>query len=131
KKATECSVYIQEKHGTYETEIGIKIRVTIGLGAGEVYQCSFGSTTSAQSAEYCHYVCFGPGVKAASESEKRCVPGDVIMSPSAWNLCDPNHFNHTMKEDGYKKIMDILVFAKPEVWYRGRPMKSAKSITKG
>lgn len=94
--------------------MGITIRVKLGIGAGRIFQCGVGNQ------DYHHFVCFGPGVRSASDAEHHCESGEVIMELSAWELCNPMHFNFNVKGDGFIRIHEITAFVNPEL--RGRPM---------
>jgi len=114
QRVVDCTLYIQEKYGSYDTDVGITIRVKLGIGAGKIFQCGVGNQ------DYHHFVCFGPGVMSASEAEHHCESGEVIMQEAAWDLCNPLHFNFGVKEVGFMRIYEINTFVDPE--YRGRPM---------
>jgi len=119
QRAIDCALYIQEKYGVYLCkDVGITIKVKVGIGAGTIHLSWLGNES------YQHYVCFGPGVEAASGAEKHCTSGEVILAPAAWKYCTPSHYKVTHKEDGYQMVTDITAFVNPSK--RGRPLKRAR-----
>ncbi|CAG7835347.1 unnamed protein product [Allacma fusca] len=121
QKITDCALYCQEKYGSYVTDVHITIRVKIGIGVGECYASGLGD------ANYHHYAVYGPGVYAASGGEHMCESGDVVLHPSAWQYCNPNHFMFSDKGEGFKKVTDIIHFLDPS--RRGRPVVSQRLKT--
>lgn len=39
------------------------------------------------NSEYCHNVTMGRAVSSVNAAEAFCVPGDIVISPSAWCHC--------------------------------------------
>ncbi|XP_052767837.1 adenylate cyclase type 10-like [Mya arenaria] len=100
-KVAKCCRDIQEKCGEWETDIGVKLSVKIGLAAGEM------SITFLGNKEYRHYVELGPAVSAVNDAEKFCKSGMIVISPDTWDYCDPNFFELETLEDG--KHMQLLL----------------------
>jgi adenylate cyclase 10 len=109
QRAIDCALYIQEKYGSYLCkEVDITIRVKVGIGAGTVHLCGIGNDS------YQHYVAFGPGVQGASEGEKHCTSGEVVLDQSTWRHCNPAHYRATVRDDTFRVVTQIHTFIKPE-----------------
>ncbi|KAI0220394.1 Adenylate cyclase type 10 [Lamellibrachia satsuma] len=93
---------IQEKYGEWTTSVGIKLRVKIGISAGEVNMAFIGNN------EFCHYVTLGRAVESVNKAENLCNSGDVVISPSAWCHCSGLPLECDVLEDN--KHMKALEF---------------------
>lgn len=124
QRVVDCALFIQEKYGSHLCkEVDITIRVKIGIGSGIVHYSGIGTET------YQHWVAFGPGVRAASDAEKHCVSGDVVLHPSAWAQCTPSNYRYTMKEKPFVHMFDIITFVNGAK--RGRPLQPLGNFKAG
>jgi adenylate cyclase 10 len=118
QRVIDCALYIQEKHGSYFCkDVGITIKVKIGIGAGQIHLSWIGNES------YQHYVCFGPGVEAASAGEHHCTSGEVVLHPSVWQYCSPSNYKVVSRGEGFQVVSDIYTFINPNK--RGRPTKAS------
>ncbi|ODN03429.1 Adenylate cyclase type 10 [Orchesella cincta] len=74
---------------------------------------------------YQHWVVFGPGVAAASEGEKHCNSGDVVVHAAAWAHCSSSNYKYSMRDGNFYLMHDIVNFINYEK--RGRPAQLLKT----
>lgn len=88
-----CAMNIQKKYGEWTTSVGVKLRVKIGLAAGQVSMTFLGND------EFCHYILLGRAVDAVNMAEHFCNSGDIVASPSIWCHCLEFDINHEVLDD--------------------------------
>ncbi|XP_059503636.1 adenylate cyclase type 10-like [Stegostoma tigrinum] len=80
--AVKCSLNIQDKCDNKETEVGVKLRVKIGISAGKLSKIVMGDEESR------YYALIGRAVDEVRKAEGLASANTIILSPNAWELCD-------------------------------------------
>uniref|UniRef100_A0A4W3HBF1 Guanylate cyclase domain-containing protein n=1 Tax=Callorhinchus milii TaxID=7868 RepID=A0A4W3HBF1_CALMI len=80
--AVKCSLNIQDKCDNRDTEIGVKLRVKIGISAGKLSKVVMGDHESR------YYALIGCAVDEVRKAEGLALANTIILSPNAWELCD-------------------------------------------
>uniref|UniRef100_A0A8C8S0T7 Guanylate cyclase domain-containing protein n=1 Tax=Pelusios castaneus TaxID=367368 RepID=A0A8C8S0T7_9SAUR len=80
--AAKCSLEMQEQFGPSYTEVGLELRLKMGLSAGHVSQLIVGDETRR------HLLVIGQQVDDVSLAQSLAQVGEVILSPNCWELCD-------------------------------------------
>ncbi|XP_078260626.1 adenylate cyclase type 10-like [Rhinoraja longicauda] len=80
--AVKCSMNIQDKCDNRETEVGVKLRVKIGISAGKLSKVVMGDEDSR------YYALIGRAIDEVRKAEGLASANTVILSPNAWELCD-------------------------------------------
>ncbi|XP_078408404.1 adenylate cyclase type 10-like [Cetorhinus maximus] len=80
--AVKCSLNIQDKCDNKETEVGVKLRVKIGISAGKLSKVVMGDEESR------YYALIGRAVDEVRKAEGLASANTIILSPNAWELCD-------------------------------------------
>ncbi|KAK6483081.1 adenylate cyclase type 10-like [Huso huso] len=80
--AVKCSLNIQNNCGNRETEVGVKLRVKIGISAGKISKVVMGGKDSK------YFVVIGRAVDEVRLAEGLAVAHSIILSPNAWEMCD-------------------------------------------
>ncbi|XP_052249078.1 adenylate cyclase type 10-like [Dreissena polymorpha] len=102
-KVAKCCLDIQEKCGEWDTDIGVKLTVKIGLAAGEM------SVTFLGNKEFRHYVELGPAVTAVNAAEHFCQSGMVVISPDTWEYCEQGLFElEPMEDEKHMRLMSLI-----------------------
>ncbi|XP_066433886.1 adenylate cyclase type 10 [Eleutherodactylus coqui] len=81
-----CSMEIQENCGVRATNIGVELSVKIAISAGRLSQIVKGNKTE----EF--FVVVGRAVNEVRLAECLAEASSIILSPSAWELCDRQNF---------------------------------------
>ncbi|PKU30253.1 adenylate cyclase type 10 [Limosa lapponica baueri] len=77
-----CSLQIQKKYRRHETDVGQEVQLKIGISAGTMSLSIFGDRRQ-------QYFCiFGRGVGEVHEAEELADAGDIVLSATAWELCE-------------------------------------------
>ena len=79
EQALKCAINLQEKFGTYQTDIGVVLRLKIALAYGCVQALFIGTD------EFKHYILTGDCVKHVNICEQLCVAGDIILTKSVYD----------------------------------------------
>ncbi|XP_070604681.1 adenylate cyclase type 10 [Erythrolamprus reginae] len=82
--ALKCSFSIQQEYGVRDTEVGLELRVKIGLSAGHISKVVIGDNRRQ------HFVVTGRAVEEVRLAQNLAKAGEIIMSPNCWELCDRN-----------------------------------------
>ncbi|XP_069791459.1 adenylate cyclase type 10-like isoform X2 [Narcine bancroftii] len=80
--AVKCSLNIQDKCDNRETEVGVKLRVKIGISAGKLSKVVMGDEDSR------YYALIGRAIDEVRKAEGLASANTVILSPNAWEMCD-------------------------------------------
>nr|ACA52542.1 soluble adenylyl cyclase [Squalus acanthias] len=80
--AVKCSLNIQDKCDNKDTEVGVKLRVKIGISAGKLSKVVMGDEESR------YYALIGRAVDEVRKAEGLASANTIILSPNAWELCD-------------------------------------------
>ncbi|XP_054826105.1 adenylate cyclase type 10-like [Eublepharis macularius] len=79
--ALKCSLSIQQEYGLYETDVGLTLRVKIGLSAGHISKVVIGDK------RHQHFLVIGRAVDEVRLSQNLAKAGEIILSPNCWELC--------------------------------------------
>ncbi|CAF4614568.1 unnamed protein product, partial [Rotaria sp. Silwood1] len=78
EQALKCALYLQKKCGSYETDVGVVLRLKIALAYGPVRALFIGTD------EFKHYILAGDCVKDVNICEQLCEPGDIIITRAVY-----------------------------------------------
>ncbi|KAM3841795.1 adenylate cyclase type 10 [Vipera latastei] len=82
--ALKCSFSIQQEYGVRDTEVGLELRVKIGLSAGHISKVVTGDNRRQ------YFVVTGRAVEEVRLAQNLAKASEIIMSPNCWELCDRN-----------------------------------------
>ncbi|XP_026511379.1 adenylate cyclase type 10-like [Terrapene carolina triunguis] len=82
--ALKCSLRIQEEYGVRETEVGLTLRVKIGLSAGHISKVVVGDN------KHQYFLVIGRAVDEVRLAQNLAKASEVILSPNCWELCNRN-----------------------------------------
>ncbi|XP_067388626.1 adenylate cyclase type 10 [Emydura macquarii macquarii] len=82
--ALKCSLRIQEEYGVRETEVGLELRVKIGLSAGHISKVVVGDK------KHQYFLVIGRAVDEVRLAQNLAKASEVILSPNCWELCNRN-----------------------------------------
>ncbi|KAM6453968.1 adenylate cyclase type 10 [Liasis olivaceus] len=82
--ALKCSFSIQQEYGVRDTEVGLELRVKIGLSAGHISKVVIGDNRQQ------HFVVTGRAVDEVRLAQNLAKASEIILSPNCWELCDRN-----------------------------------------
>ncbi|XP_065266003.1 adenylate cyclase type 10 [Emys orbicularis] len=82
--ALKCSLRIQKEYGVRETEVGLKLRVKIGLSAGHISKVVVGDN------KHQYFLVIGRAVDEVRLAQNLAKASEVILSPNCWELCNRN-----------------------------------------
>ncbi|KAL7984711.1 hypothetical protein Chor_003281, partial [Crotalus horridus] len=82
--ALKCSFSIQQEYGVRDTEVGLELRVKIGLSAGHISKVVIGDNRRQ------HFVVTGRAVEEVRLAQNLAKASEIILSPNCWELCDRN-----------------------------------------
>uniref|UniRef100_H9GAK0 Adenylate cyclase type 10 n=1 Tax=Anolis carolinensis TaxID=28377 RepID=H9GAK0_ANOCA len=82
--AVKCSFSIQQEYGVRDTEVGLELRVKIGLSAGHISKVILGDN------KYRYFLVIGRAVDEVRLAQNLAKASEVILSPNCWELCDRN-----------------------------------------
>ena len=85
RRAAQCALDAQELVGGIEAADGLRLRLRVGVGAGEVWTASVGGV-----AERWELVLAGRPLEQAVAAMARSQPGEVLISPPAWEQLAPS-----------------------------------------
>lgn len=74
EQALKCAFRLQDKCGSYETDVGVVLRLKIAIAYGPVRALFVGTD------EFKHYILAGDCVKDINICEQLCEPGDIIIT---------------------------------------------------
>ncbi|PSN36387.1 hypothetical protein C0J52_14455 [Blattella germanica] len=89
-----CALIIQRSYGRYETDVGVTLKVKLGIAAGPGYFSIIGNEKNR------HYVILGESVLDVKLAEHSCSAGEVMLAPSAWKFVNAMEFQHEYHSDG-------------------------------
>ncbi|XP_062989255.1 adenylate cyclase type 10 [Elgaria multicarinata webbii] len=82
--ALKCSVSIQQEYGVRDTEVGLELRVKIGLSAGHISKVVVGDH------RHQYFLVIGRAVDEVRLAQNLAKASEIILSPNCWELCDRN-----------------------------------------
>ncbi|XP_077996460.1 adenylate cyclase type 10-like [Glandiceps talaboti] len=121
-RALKCAINIQTKCDDWDTEVGVKLRVKIGIAAGPLFVSFVGNKDAQQ------FVTSGPCIEAVREAEGAATAGVIVLSPKAWRICpDKDLLNFAMAGDG----KHVKILSANKNWGKGFVSSKSKSSKKG
>ncbi|XP_015436066.1 PREDICTED: adenylate cyclase type 10-like [Dufourea novaeangliae] len=117
-EAMQTACIIQKHFGTYETEVGVTLKVKLAIASGKTYFTSIGRPDSVS-----HYIITGKPVWDVKFAEGLCRGGDILVAPSSWQWVNPNEYVHETLEDG----VHTLILACTSTWYQSRDDEAQRS----
>ncbi|XP_076380390.1 adenylate cyclase type 10 [Megalopta genalis] len=110
-EAMQTACIIQKHFGTYETEVGVTLRVKLAIASGRTYFTSIGDPETMS-----HYIITGKPVWDVKFAEGLCRGGDILVAPSSWQWVNPNEYVHETLSDG----VHTLIIACTSSWYQSK-----------
>ncbi|XP_048338489.1 adenylate cyclase type 10 [Sphaerodactylus townsendi] len=80
----KCSLRIQQEYGVRDTEVGLELRVKIGISAGHVTKVVVGNNRQQ------YFLVIGRAVDEVRLAQNLAKAGEIILSPNGWELCHRN-----------------------------------------
>ncbi|XP_033119981.1 adenylate cyclase type 10-like [Anneissia japonica] len=100
-RVIKCALRIQEKCDNWNTDVGVRLRVKIGLSIGPMQVTYIGN-------DECQQVALSStAVDDANQAEKFAQPGDIILSPKVWAYAPDHDLCHIEKMSDNKHIRVI------------------------
>lgn len=78
EQALKCALYLQEKCGAYQTDVGVVLRLKVAVAYGSVRAVFIGTE------EFKYYILTGDCVKDVNICEQICEPGDIIITRAVY-----------------------------------------------
>ncbi|XP_076283495.1 adenylate cyclase type 10 [Lasioglossum baleicum] len=110
-EAMQTACIIQKHFGTYDTDVGVTLRVKLAIASGRTYFTSIGDPDTMS-----HYIITGKPVWDVKFAEGLCRGGDILVAPSSWQWVNPNEYVHETLSDG----VHTLIIACTSSWYQSR-----------
>ncbi|XP_077188740.1 adenylate cyclase type 10-like isoform X2 [Paroedura picta] len=79
--ALKCSLKIQQDYGVRDTEVGLELRVKIGVSAGHISKVVVGDH------RHQYFLVIGRAVDEVRLAQNLAKAGEIILSPNGWELC--------------------------------------------
>ncbi|XP_044006022.1 adenylate cyclase type 10-like [Aphidius gifuensis] len=103
--AMQTACVIQKHFGTYETDVGVTLRVKLAIASGKIYFTSIGNPQTIS-----HYIITGKPVWDIKAAEALCKGGDTLVLPSCWKWADLNDYVYKILPDGiHTLIIDSII----------------------
>ncbi|XP_071962575.1 adenylate cyclase type 10-like [Antedon mediterranea] len=100
-RVVKCALRIQEKCDNWNTDVGVRLKVKIGLSIGPLQVTYIGN-------DECQQVALSStAVDDANKAEKFAQPGDIILSPKVWAYAPDHDLCHIEKMSDDKHIRVI------------------------
>ncbi|XP_043589813.1 uncharacterized protein LOC122570907 [Bombus pyrosoma] len=109
--AMQTACIIQKHFGSYDTEVGVTLKVKLAIASGKVYFTSIGDPESMS-----HYIITGTPVWDVKFAEGLCRGGDILVAPSSWQWVNPNEYVHETLPDG----IHTLIISCTSMWYQAK-----------
>ncbi|XP_054836317.1 adenylate cyclase type 10-like [Eublepharis macularius] len=77
----KCSLRIQHDYGVCDTEVGLELRVKIGVSAGHISKVVVGDN------RHQYFLVIGRAVDEVRLAQSLAKAGEIILSPNGWELC--------------------------------------------
>ncbi|XP_071646995.1 adenylate cyclase type 10 [Temnothorax longispinosus] len=110
-EAMQTACIIQKHFGTYNTDVGVTLRVKLAIASGITYFTSIGDPETMS-----YYVITGKPVWDVKFAEGLCRGGDILVAPSSWQWANPNEYVYEKLPDG----VHTLIIACSAMWYHSR-----------
>ncbi|XP_053102677.1 adenylate cyclase type 10 isoform X2 [Hemicordylus capensis] len=82
--AVKCSFSIQQVFSDYDVEVGLELKVKIGLSAGHISKVLIGDN------RHQYFLVIGRAVDEVRLAQNLAKASEIILSPNCWELCDRN-----------------------------------------
>ncbi|XP_022079570.1 adenylate cyclase type 10-like isoform X2 [Acanthaster planci] len=121
-KAIVCSRKVMKTCNNWDTEVGVKLGVKIGLSAGEVLLTYVGTKS------FRLFSSSGQAMLDVNAAEKYCDKGTIILAPSAWALCpERKGINVEKLDEGHVRVLNIRkTWAESELTKESTPQEQQK-----
>ncbi|XP_043251737.1 adenylate cyclase type 10-like [Colletes gigas] len=110
-EAMQTACIIQKHFGTYDTEVGVTLKVKLAIASGKTYFTSIGDSNTMS-----HYIITGKPVWDVKYAEGLCRGGDILVAPSSWQWVNPNEYVHETLPDG----IHTLIIGCTSTWFQSR-----------
>ncbi|KAL6429124.1 hypothetical protein ACFW04_008123 [Cataglyphis niger] len=110
-EAMQTACIIQKHFGTYETDVGVTLKVKLAIASGKTYFTSIGDPETLS-----YYVITGKPVWDVKFAEGLCRGGDILVVSSSWQWANPNEYIHESLPDG----KHTLIIACSAMWYQSK-----------
>ncbi len=80
-RSAQCGLAIQDALDVLETSDGTRLRLQVGIGAGDVYSVHLGGVFNRWE-----FLLSGAPLAQMSQAKEAARPGQVVLSPEAWSL---------------------------------------------
>lgn len=105
---TKTALLLQTKHDNFQADEESILRVKVAISVGEYSTHIFGCNTLLQFA-----VC-GSAVASVNRAQNVATSGSVILSPEAWDICNPEDLDFSEVAGGFYRVSDIHLTFDPE-----------------
>ncbi|KAL7291476.1 hypothetical protein TKK_0014741 [Trichogramma kaykai] len=119
-EAIRTACVIQKHFGTYETEIGIVLKVKLAIASGKTYFTSIGSLDSST-----YYIITGTPVWEAKNAESLCRGGDILVSPSTWQWINENEYIYEILPEG----PHYLIISLSAMWDNTKEIETKEQVS--
>uniref|UniRef100_A0A8D2LEA2 Adenylate cyclase 10 n=1 Tax=Varanus komodoensis TaxID=61221 RepID=A0A8D2LEA2_VARKO len=107
--ALKCSFSIQQEYGVRDTEVGLELRVKIGLSAGHISKVVVGDN------RHQYFLVIGRAVDEVRLAQNLAKASEIILSPNCWELCDRSLVEvERIKDERAVKVGSRQVRVRPE-----------------
>ncbi|XP_050456444.1 adenylate cyclase type 10-like [Cataglyphis hispanica] len=110
-EAMQTACVIQKHFGTYETDVGVTLKVKLAIASGKTYFTSIGDPETLS-----YYVITGKPVWDVKFAEGLCRGGDILVVSSSWQWANPNEYIYESLPDG----KHTLIIACSAMWYQSK-----------
>ncbi|XP_062457160.1 adenylate cyclase type 10-like [Rhea pennata] len=98
----QCCWQIQEKYSVRDTDVGLKLRLKIGISAGHMSLLTVGDRKEQ------HFLILGKAVGEVWQAQNLASASDVILSASCWELCNQSQVkSKRVKGQGAVKVTGV------------------------
>ncbi|XP_062457173.1 adenylate cyclase type 10-like [Rhea pennata] len=98
----QCCRQIQEKYSVRDTDVGLKLRLKIGISAGHMSLLTVGDRKEQ------HFLILGKAVGEVWQAQNLASASDVILSASCWELCNQSQVkSKRVKGQGAVKVTGV------------------------
>ncbi|XP_070572450.1 adenylate cyclase type 10-like [Ptychodera flava] len=119
--AVRCGLNIQDKCDDWDTEVGVQLRVKIGIAAGPLFITFLGNQETQQ------FVMSGSCIENVRNAEGAASPGLVVLSPKAWKvLPDKELAKFALMEDS----KHVKIIRTDKEWAKVFGVRPSKEKTK-
>lgn len=80
-RSAQCGLAIQDSLDVFETSDGTRLRLQVGIGAGDVYSVHLGGVLNRWE-----FLLSGAPLAQMSQAKEAAQPGQVVISPEAWSF---------------------------------------------